>query len=311
MAAAVAVAIEVDVVVAVVLAAVVAAVAMVAPVCTPSLGHVRSPQARAATDSARPNRPGNAGVLDTAWRTAKREGVIKLSIGMGQAGRGGREPRRPGAIGARFTPLIRDEARGYPEFHEANGSRHRRAGGGTPALEPPRSRSASSRGTPGIRDHSRARQKPEFAAWKPMPSRASERRSRRTSRNSSPAWASGPMSRTRTPPSRWERIVVSGSTAGPPIWEAARLPVWLPDDDGRPTRPVHLISANTGTTTILLRGNGETLRKVVVVPVVHVRAPGLELAQLCKDRDEIGHCGLPGGGVLASWCGCDSVFRVA
>lgn len=40
---------------------------------------------------------------------------------------------------------------------------------------------------------------------------------------------------------RWEQFVVNDSTTGPLVWAAVRLPVWLPDEDGQPTRPMHLI----------------------------------------------------------------------
>lgn len=43
----------------------------------------------------------------------------------------------------------------------------------------------------------------------------------------------------------WERYVVNDSTTGPLVWEAVRIPVWLKDERGQPTRPHHLVIARS------------------------------------------------------------------
>lgn len=40
---------------------------------------------------------------------------------------------------------------------------------------------------------------------------------------------------------RWEKYVVNDSPSGPIVWEAIRLPIWLCDEDGVPTREHQLI----------------------------------------------------------------------
>jgi SRSO17 transposase len=44
---------------------------------------------------------------------------------------------------------------------------------------------------------------------------------------------------------KWNKYVVNDSTTGPLVWEAIRIPVWLRDDRGLPTRPHHLVIARS------------------------------------------------------------------
>lgn len=46
---------------------------------------------------------------------------------------------------------------------------------------------------------------------------------------------------------RWRRFVVNDSTTGPLVWDAVRIPVWLPDPEkeGQPTRAMHLVVAKS------------------------------------------------------------------
>lgn len=44
---------------------------------------------------------------------------------------------------------------------------------------------------------------------------------------------------------KWIKYVVNDSTRGPLIWEAIRIPVWLKDERGLPTRPHHLVMARS------------------------------------------------------------------
>ena len=53
----------------------------------------------------------------------------------------------------------------------------------------------------------------------------------------------------------WKKYVVNDSTTGPLVWEAVRLPVWLQDERGLPTRAHHLVIARnvlTGETKFFL-----------------------------------------------------------
>jgi SRSO17 transposase len=43
----------------------------------------------------------------------------------------------------------------------------------------------------------------------------------------------------------WEKYVVNDSTTGPLVWEAIRIPVWLKDGRGLPTRAHHLVIARS------------------------------------------------------------------
>jgi SRSO17 transposase len=43
----------------------------------------------------------------------------------------------------------------------------------------------------------------------------------------------------------WKKYVVNDSTTGPLVWEAIRIPVWLKDECGLPTRPHHLVIARS------------------------------------------------------------------
>jgi SRSO17 transposase len=43
----------------------------------------------------------------------------------------------------------------------------------------------------------------------------------------------------------WKQYVVNDSTTGPLVWEAVRIPVWLRDERGLPTRPHHLVIARS------------------------------------------------------------------
>jgi hypothetical protein len=39
----------------------------------------------------------------------------------------------------------------------------------------------------------------------------------------------------------WERYHVKDGTKGPMVWEARRIPFWIKDENGLPSRPHHLM----------------------------------------------------------------------
>ena len=41
----------------------------------------------------------------------------------------------------------------------------------------------------------------------------------------------------------WQQYRIKDGTKGPIVWEAKRIPAWLPDEDGLPTRAHHLVVA--------------------------------------------------------------------